>query len=63
MKEGANSVKRLLNAIECMDKGDLPTLARILHYVPRQLAEDIEEISTVKIVKKGGAVSDKITYQ
>ncbi len=64
MKEGVNSVKRLLNAIEMnIDEGNINQLARLLNYYPRQLAEDISEISSVKIVKKGGAVSDKITYQ
>lgn len=52
MKEGANSVKRLLNAIESMDQRDLPILARILNYREKQLAEDISEISNVKVVKK-----------
>ncbi len=52
MKEGANSVKRLLAALESVDQRDLPTLARILNYREKQLVEDLGEIQKVKVEKK-----------
>lgn len=53
MKEGPRSVKRLLWAIYQVseDEQAIKALAHYLHYVERQLREDISEIPNVSIEK------------
>lgn len=54
MKEGKIGVKRLLRSIEdnITDEGKLQRLSYLLNYDLRQLEEDIESISEVKILNK-----------
>lgn len=53
MKEGANSVKRLLWAIYSISDDDqiIKVLAHYLNYHEKQLREDISEIPNVSIEK------------